>query len=136
MRRLLASTFVMALMAANVVACRDATAPTDITGTYHLRTVNGFALPVVMVEVAGAQQELLAWQLTLLSDNTWTSSITMRFNYIALGTSRTDVEASSGTWTRLGRSIEFTTPRDRTTATIENGALVTVAGGRTFVFRR
>ena len=134
---------VMALLIAAVTACGgDSTAPNgDVTGAWHLRTVNGMSLPHTFPHYAGD----LGVTTTLL-DVVETVSPNGSFSHVethrvvaADGTTHTDMLGSLGTWLAAGGSITFhvQTPGEGIyNGSINGNTLTEVFDGLTLVYGR
>ena len=90
-------------------ACSDdSTGPNaDVTGSYALITLNGSGLPVVISFDQSSTFRITGGNVTLSSNNTFTSSGTYQ-ETLASGQTTTVTETCNGTYTRNGNSITFT----------------------------
>ena len=104
----------------------DPSGPTEITGTYTLRTVNGASLPFTLwtEAEAGFKREITGGSVTLNANGTYSDAFAIRDTEDGVVT--TDTETSSGTYVRTGNTIAFTESNGipQQSATIQNGALI------------
>ena len=100
------------------------TAPTNITGTYTLRTVNNQNPPVTVFELPGFKVEVLGATLTLAADMTWDQVISVRETEDGVADEYDD--PYSGTYTRTGNTLRLVDEFDDVfTATVQSdGAIV------------
>ena len=89
-------------------SCSDSTGPNDdITGSYELITLNGSGLPVVVSFDQFSTLRITGGNVTLSSNNTFTSSASYQ-ETLANGQTTTGTETCDGTYTRNGNSVTFT----------------------------
>jgi hypothetical protein len=89
-------------------ACSDSTGPNaEVTGSYALITLNGSGLPVVVFFDQFTTFRITGGNVTLNSNNTFTSSGTYQ-EVLSTGQTTTVTETCDGTYTRNGNSITFT----------------------------
>lgn len=115
------------ILAASAVACGGgdkATSPNAaIAGSYTLRTVNGANLPTIVFQSATLKQEILAGNVTLVGDGTWSGTLTSRETALPGGTPLSFTLPASGSYVTDNGSI--------TLNTLVNAPLTgTVGGGR------
>jgi hypothetical protein len=107
MKRLVAVLIVAGIAAGGAWACSgDSTSPSSIAGTYNLQTIDGQSLPVIVLEVGTDTVEITAGFMRLVSDQTFSESVSFRIADGAIVT--TDVETTTGSWTVSGSAITFT----------------------------
>ena|SRR5438045_2270167 len=136
--RTLASLLVYSLL----LACSDSKAPTapdiGVTGTWHLQTVDGQALPFTLPEDDGLKADLTAEVITLTAPNTVTLMTTFLFN--DHGRIFTESAPDSGTYTVDGSTVTVVWKSDGsiTPATVNGDtmSLFDPGNGFTFVYRR
>ena len=87
-----------------------------IEGTYTLRTVNGAAVPYVVVQAPGLKVELVSVVWTLQQGGTFTEVATMRFTD-ETGVN-TDVQTTTGTFVRTGNNVTLTETSDGEVSTL------------------
>lgn len=126
-----------ALLAASllVAACGDAFSPEGVAGFYQLKTVNGQPLPYQ--ETSGSITiAVTAGSITLNPNSTWSLSIT--FNLTEGGTTITQTETDSGTFTLVEpATIRFTSSDGDTFAgTIDGKRVTIIEDGDTFVLEK
>jgi predicted small secreted protein len=136
MRKSLVVIAAIALVS-GIVACSDVVGiGNDFTGTYDLRSVNGFTLPTVIFDDGIEQDELLSETFTIYREGSYTDDYTLRTS------SRSGQSTASyrddGTWTRNGTHLEFVDSRLGATFSGElDGRTLTIAqGGDLYVYRR
>ena len=136
MRKALAATLTVATFA--LAACGgggDAIGPSTIAGTYTLQTVNGNALPAVLLEDAGYKLEVLSGSYTLNGDNSYSATASFRETENAVVTPST--ESESGTYVVRGSSVTFTDSDGfQTGGTISGTNLTLAAAGLTIRYSR
>ena len=115
-----------------LAACADAMGPgSDEAGVYHLETVNGKTLPTPFFEV-----ELLSASASLDEDGRYRHESTVR-GADALGDLVTQTTTESGTYTRTGNQLTFTSTVGEVTTAAYNGRTLTVReGDLVLVYRR
>lgn len=134
MRKLLAAVLLL-LASVAVTACSDSTGPESAEGTYTLATVNGSSLPAVVFQVGSDKLEVVAGTLTLSSNSSFTGSLTIRETF--QGTTNTETESGTGTYTRSGNTITFNSGDDETaTGTLSGNTLTISDEGLTLVYRK
>ena len=103
MRRLIAL-----LALATVAACGSDTstnpANDKVEGSYSLRTVNGQPLPFT-VQANGVTAVITSDVMTIAEGGSWTEVTAYRKS--ANGQTTNEVDADSGTWTRVGDTMTF-----------------------------
>jgi len=96
-----AHTWLLAAVALTMSACGgEGTGPSDIAGTYTLRTINQQSLPVVLADIV----EVRSGRLVIIDDGTFTLSATYR-STPEQGQSQT--ESISGRYTFVGSALTF-----------------------------
>lgn len=115
MRRML-STIALAA----VVGCGgdDSPAPRALEGTYPLVTVDGRALPTVVIEVPGYKLEVLSRTITVGANAAFTDSYTIRETEDGVVHPVRTVTCS-GSWTRSGNTVTLT----ETQTTVDCGGI-------------
>jgi hypothetical protein len=125
------------LMSSFLLSCGDATDPGEaVTGTWHLETVEGMALPYVLSESSGFMEELTSEVLILDSSGDLTIVTGLRYTE---GTGvTTEVIPDGGTYTVNGSTITITWESDgsTSTATVDGDVMTLEDIGLTFVYRR
>ena len=123
---------VLAMLALATAACGDdddgGTEPTDITGTYTLRTIDGDALPFTLftaAQNAGTKREVTSGSVTLRADGTYSDRFDFR-DTNQTGDETDQFDATDGTWARTGNTITFSasTGLPQEPAILRNGALI------------
>jgi hypothetical protein len=107
------------------IACSDSTGP-DAThvGVYHLRTVNGDALPFTLAQVGADRVEVASGYIVLNADGTFTDRTTFRI-VEAAGEQVTD-ETATGTYTTNGSVVQLApTGADRYSVAIRDNRVLT-----------
>ena len=77
-----------------------------IAGTYSLKTVNGAALPAVVVQIGADKLEVTSGSVTMNSDNTF-NGVTA-FRETSSGVVDESSAVCSGTYSRSGSNVTFT----------------------------
>lgn len=77
----------------------------SFTGTYAVRTINGGALPYVLLQSGTSSLSLASAQFTIADGGSWSENTT--FRSIQNGQTTTDVGANHGTWLRSGNTISL-----------------------------
>ena len=118
----------------------DPTAPANISGTYTLRTVNGSAPPVTLVNVTGYKLEIMSATITITgTGSSGTYSETTNWRETTNGVPDEYPETYTGTWTRSGNTVTFTDQDDDTsTATVRSDGAITFSeniSGTTYTAR-
>jgi hypothetical protein len=121
----------MLAMAMAVAGCGDddeTTEPTNIAGTYTLRTIDGAALPFTLFTAAqndGTKREVTGGTVTLEADGTYSDVFEFR-DTDALGEVTEYTDPNTGTYVRTGNTLAFTAFNEvpQQPATIRNGALI------------
>ncbi|MDB4881138.1 MAG: hypothetical protein JWL60_2584 [Gemmatimonadetes bacterium] len=136
MRRTLA---VFAVLFVSVLAgCSDSsTGPNaSVSGSYSLRTINGFSLPYVLVDRPGYREELVDETITIQENGTFSQQGSYR--YTENGFVSVRAYDDFGTYTRSGTNLtlRFNSDGSRVTGTVENGALIIGLEGVSLVYRR
>ena len=132
--------FLALLLPLTTTACGgddDPTGPSDsIYGTYALETVQGQALPAIILQVGNDLLEATAGSARLNSDNTWSASITLRLTEAGVVT--TSTEGSSGTFTINNNTLQLTDPSDGSvvTGSVSGNVLTVIEDNVSFVFRK
>jgi hypothetical protein len=74
--------------------------PTEATvvGTYNLKIVNGGQLPFPFSATAASRVDLIAGQIVVNADHTFSDQLTFRRTYFAGGTDPDQVSTLTGTW--------------------------------------
>lgn len=131
MRRLLS----VALVSGLVLGCGDSFSPDGISGTYNLESFNGQTLPFSETQF-GITLELTSGSLTLNSNSTWISTTT--FKITEGGTTLTDIDTESGTFTLVEPStIRFTdSDGDTFTGTRDGDTITIIDDGDVFVLKK
>jgi hypothetical protein len=119
-----------------MVGCGDSTGPDAIAGRYNLRSVNGEALPVVLIQVLDVTIEITDGHVQLSSSGTCSSSFTWVTSEGSV--SDTEFEADTCTWTSTNDVAVVFSWSDGTTDTGSlSGNTLTVADeGVVYVFSR
>jgi hypothetical protein len=93
----------------SVAACSDDSdpgAPSNITGTYPLRSVNGDEIPAILIDLGTAYKlELLSGNLIINAGSTFSETLTYRETED--GAATTETFTCTGTYTRNGNSISL-----------------------------
>lgn len=115
-----------------LAACGDAMGPdADEAGVYQLATVNGKRLPTPFFEV-----ELLSASASLEEDGSYQHESTVR-GIDALGDLVTQTTRESGTYTRSGNQLTFTSTIGEVTTAAYSGRTLTVREAEVvLVYRR
>ena len=107
----------------------------NITGTYALQTVDGVALPFVVVQVMDNKIELLEGQMRLDADQTFSASLTARITEDGVAT--TETESDTGTYSVSGTTLTLTYGDGTTESGTLVGKTMTITAEEiTFVFRK
>ena len=137
MRRLLAlAALVFATACNNEID--QSTRPDQLTGTYHLVTYGGTALPVV-VRSDSVRLEVLSGQLTVTGDGQWSEALGVKSSF--KGNTNVDNIISAGTWSNV-REIAYISFYDKVngysfSGTASGGTIVlNTVGGDQLVYRR
>jgi hypothetical protein len=112
----------LAALATTSVACSDIVSGLggyDVTGSYELRTFNGYSLPAVSYQDSFQQHYLLGETFTIYSDGTYTDDYTVRI-FTANGQQTTQNYRDIGTWQQNNTAIQF---QDNQTGDIFNGSI-------------
>ncbi len=123
---------ILGMLAMTMAACGDddddnPTTPTNITGTYTLRTVNGQQPPAMIFQAPGFRLDIRSAALTLNSGGTFDMTIGFReTDGTTTGTPDDYEEDFTGTWTRTGNTIQMVDEfEDEYTGTVQgDGAIV------------
>ncbi|HEY2852309.1 MAG TPA: hypothetical protein VGJ18_05650 [Gemmatimonadaceae bacterium] len=122
MRRL-----VLAGVAMLLVACGGdkTTGPETVSGTYTLRTVNGTAVPMIVYQDSQEKDELLAGNVTLSADNSWSGLLSIRATDLSSGQVFGGSYPIGGTYSLSGNTITLTDSPDLLsfTGTVSGGTL-------------
>ncbi|MFC1531138.1 hypothetical protein ACFL5T_02725 [Gemmatimonadota bacterium] len=110
---------------------------TSVFGTYSLETVAGAGLPYIVLQAGVEKIEITAGSWRINSDNTWSSSVSVRATNAA-GQTNTFVEPSAGTFTRSGNSFVFTDAEDASqqTGSVSGDVLTIIDQAVAFTFRK
>lgn len=103
---------VAAVMALSLGACSDTTGSDDaddLDGVYTLQTIDGQLLPVIVDEQGEDFAEVTQGTVTIHADLTFDDVTVLRITESGVVTTETD--AAAGTWSLLGRTVQFT-PND------------------------
>ena len=102
--------YVLAGLAMLLVACGGdkTTGPEPISGNYTLQTVNGNAVPAVFFQDASEKDEILAGNINIASNNTWTGGFTLRGTLLATGQVMTVSPPVGGTYSNSNGTITLT----------------------------
>lgn len=107
MRKLIGG-LVLAAFALGIGACGDSTGPKEnVTGTYMLQTVGGFALPLTLYQDDTELDELTDGSITLNSDRSWSAVLNGRVT-TAQGVQPLEPAQGSGTYTLDGTTLLLT----------------------------
>lgn len=117
-KHLLALT--VAALAAGSIACSDVTGlgNGDISGSYELRTFNGFTLPTVSFQNQFEQDQLLGETFTIYTDGTYTDDYTLRI--ISNTGTTTQNFRDTGTYSQNNTAIQF---QDASTGNVFTGSI-------------
>ena len=123
----------LGMLAMAMAACGDddddnGTGPTNIAGTYTLRSVNADnSAPFTVIDMTGYRLEIITATVTINSNGTYSDNTRIRETINGTAEAPQDIP-SSGTWTRSGSTISFDDSDpdgEDPTATIQNdGTLV------------
>ena len=118
-KHLLALT--VAALAGGSIACSDITGLSsgDISGSYDLRTFNGFTLPAVSYQDQFQTHQLLGETFTIYTDGTYTDDYTIRI-FNTNGSNTTQNYRDTGTYSQNNTAIQF---RDDSTGDIFTGSV-------------
>ena len=119
-----------------LTGCGDSTGPSaSPEGTHTLRTVNGGALPAVIVQVGSDMVEVTAGQVRVNGDGTASDSYTIRVTEAGQISSFTETDV--GTWTLQGNNLRIAWASGITETFARSGDTLTmITEGITFVYRR
>ena len=117
-KTLLALAF--AALGTGSLACSDLTGlgAGDISGSYDLRTFNGFQLPTISYQDQFQQHQLLGETFTIYQDGTYTDDYTIRI--ISNGGTTQQNYRDTGTYQQNNTAIQF---RDDATGDIFTGSI-------------
>lgn len=106
----------------------DSSGPTNIAGTYILRTYNNGALPATVFEQPGYKIEILSGRITLNANGTYSEAASIR--QTINGTAQApEPHDGNGTWTRSGNRITLNDSdpdEDDTVVTLQNDGALTI----------
>jgi len=135
-KSLLALAF--AALGTGSLACSDLTGlgSYDISGSYDLRTFNGFTLPTVSYQDQFQQHQLLSETFTIYQDGTYTDDYTIRI--FSNGGSSTQNYRDTGTYSQNNTAIQFrdASTGDIFTGSISNNTLTVSQLGDVYVYQR
>ena len=115
-----------ALVTVATLACGDSTSPESIEGIYALQTINGRALPVVVMQEGTQKFEVTAGAITLGPGTKWKFELTVR---ATLGADvSTDIVSIDGTWSRAGSTLTLTSPAGDSETVLLSGRTLTLQG--------
>lgn len=103
---------VAAVVILTLGACSDTTGSgnaDDLDGVYTLRTIDGQLLPVIVDEQGEDIAEVTQGSVTIHPDLTFDDVTVLRITEAGVVT--TETETAAGTWSLLGRTVQFT-PND------------------------
>ena len=116
----------------------DSTAPGtgSIAGSYALQTVNGAALPFVVLQIGSDKIEVLSETVTLAEGDTFTQQGSLRLTQN--GVMSIDGYAEAGVYTRNGTALNLVFTSDGTTATgtISGNTITVGISGLSLVYRK
>lgn len=127
MRRL-AALFALTILAACSSEIDESTRPENIVGEYRLVTYGGATLPATR-QVETATVQVLAGDLVLTSDGSWTETLTLR-STTGTGASQTILEKGAGSWSVV-REYAYLSFNDK----LNKYAFSGLASGRTIVLQ-
>jgi uncharacterized lipoprotein NlpE involved in copper resistance len=127
--------FGLMAMTMAMVGCGDddddgGTTPTNIAGTYTMRSLNNDnSAPFLVFQVTGYMLEVTSATVTLNANGTYSDVTTIRETID--GTAQTpETIPSTGTWVRSGNTVSFTDDDDpdaNFTATVQSDGALTVS---------
>jgi hypothetical protein len=101
----------------------EGTGPATVTGTYNLQTVDGAALPYILIQAGADRLEITGGRITLNPDNTFSDRTDYRL--IEDGDTSTDSETYFGTYTVNGQFVALEYDDGEDTDLILDGATLT-----------
>lgn len=113
----------------------DETGPTTVAGVYNLVTVNGRALPAVVVDFGGYRLEVLSSELTLHPGGAYSEMSQVRETED--GTTTTSSLPSAGTYSTRGAQITLADgDGDTITGTVSGDRITLAEQGVVLVYER
>jgi len=117
-----------------LAACSEVTAP-SIAMEYELVSINGGALPVVLLSDYDSTVEVISDVVTLRADSTFVEIARLRG--ALLGSTLVVTDSVSGTWSVAGTELQLLLANARVSRFQMAGTAITqTVGGRTFVYQR
>jgi len=110
--------------------------PESVAGNYSLKTVNGLALPFVVIQSGRESLEVTSGALSVNGDNSYVLTFDLRETQDATVTIETTTE--EGTYHRSGNALSFH-PNDDSgdwSAAYASGTLTMTTDGVTLTFRK
>ena len=123
-----------------LVACggdNDPTSPgNSLAGTWSLQSINGTALPYVVLQSGANKIELTADILTVSSGGSFTQTSTIKTT--VNGQVTTESVSDAGSYTVNGNAVSFVFNSDATTGTgvLSGNSLSVGAEGAAFIYRK
>lgn len=131
MKRILMLAFAAAL-SLGASACQDTTSPGAVlAGTYSLQSVNNQAPPVVYSQNAGTTTEVIAGQIQINRDGTYTDVLTFRDTPYGGVPGAPYNDTIYGTWALSGSTLQFydsSNPNNTYYATVSGNQLIVSSG--------
>ena len=115
----------------------DSTGPDepDWVGSYALETVEGSALPVVLLQIGNDKIEVTTGSVTLNEDQTFSTNMTYRVT--EAGSVSTGSDSQVGSFTKNGTALRFNYSDGTQDTGSLNGEILTLTSeGVTFVFHQ
>ncbi len=140
MNRLLVSTISLVVLTSTLLtACGDSFSPEGVSGFYELESINGDPIPfseTITFDGQSITTSITAGSVSLNENSTYSMSLT--FQIEGGGTTISDTETDSGTYTLVEpASVRFTNSEGDTFAGTKDGDRLTlIEEGMTFVFRK
>ena len=107
----------------------------DVVGTFNLQTINGAALPAVVLQIGADRIEITSGSIALNENRTFSAALT--FRETVGGVVTTETETDSGTYTVSGNTVQLTAANGTVaTATISGNTLTSNQQGFNLVYRK
>ena len=115
----------------------DPTGPEDtIPGRYNLVSLNGTALPFVLIQILEDKIEVTAGDLQLNSDGTCSSSLTTRETLDGVVTTETQTGLCSWTLNNTAIAFVWTEDGDTDSGSLIDGRVTVTSDGLVLVFEK
>lgn len=128
--------FLLCLAVLMLAACGgDSTSPTTrVSGTWHLRSINGTSLPYTFPPDNGTTATVTGSTLTLSDNGSYNEVVSLRL--VSANATNNATVTEVGTWTANGGAITFNDNTDQATyqGSVSGNTLTEIVGGFTEVY--